>query len=129
MMTREEWLSAVDEMHNDNSNCNKGTTDIVHTTSVSASTHAAIMVLCCRLSVHGFVMSCGSVVQQCCLAYAQDDNYSIKQSQAIVALGLCDIGGVLRSNPVTDFLKLRIGCPHFCIHYPCKLFVLFWYFG
>jgi len=42
---------------------------------------------------------------------------------------LCDIGGVLRSNLVTDFLKLRIGRPHFRVHYPCKLFVLFWYFG
>jgi len=53
----------------------------------------------------------------------QDNNYGIKQSQAIVALGLCNIGGVLRSNPVTDFLKLRIGRPHFLVHYPCKLFV------
>ena len=43
--------------------------------------------------------------------------------------GLVYIGSVLRSNPVTDFVKLRIGRPHFLVHYPCKLFVLFWYFG
>jgi len=176
---QEEWPSAVDEMHNSNSNCNKGMTDIVHTRSVSASIHApavddfqihsfksknkvVIDLVCqcilsyggcwcsflvlivgwCRFIVVGllvlwrcgslfwfciagcqcmllmhFVMLCGSVVQQCCLAGAQDDNYSIK-SQAIAALGLCDIGGVLRSNLVTDFLKLRIGHPHFCVHYP-----------
>jgi len=76
----------------------------------------------CMVSMH-FVMSCGSVVQQCCLAGTKDDNYSIKQSQAIITLGLCDIRGVLRSNPVTDFLKLRIRHLHFRVHYPCKLFV------
>jgi len=44
-------------------------------------------------------------------------------------LWACVLGGVLRSNPVTDFVKLRIGRPHFLVHYPCKLFVLFRYFG
>jgi len=44
-------------------------------------------------------------------------------------MGLCNIGGVLRSHPVTDFLKFRIGHPHFRVHYSCKFLVLFWYFS